>query len=234
VTAHALNCMRLQMRNWKVTALVPCLDEKDRIGDVLKVLINSANIDDILVVDDGSTDGTSGAVKKFKSVKLLRLEKNIGKGGAIKKGLKQVTSEVTLLIDVDLKGLTNEKIGSMVTPVTNEGYDVCIGVLKRGPNWFQYLRKNVLPLMSGERAIKTKILNKILENSLAQEWGIEFYMNLFIKKKKLKLKKIDLVGVDDIRHFRKKGFKVYFKRLLFFWIINIKLFWLSLVWQEAD
>lgn len=220
------------MRNYKVTALVPCYNERERIGEVLIVLINSAFVDKVLVVDDGSTDGTSDVVKRFKDVELIKLKKNIGKGGAVREGLKSVDTKLTFLVDADLEGLTNEKIGLMVKPVLEEEYDACFGVLKRGPGWFQYFRKNVFPVMTGERVIKTKVLKKIMESPHALEWGIEFYMNIYFNKKKLKVKKIDLVGVMDVMNFRKRGFVQYFKRLVTFWKINVKLLWLRIFWDE--
>ena len=214
------------------TALVPCYNEKDRIGDVLKVLVESQYINKVLVVDDGSTDGTQDIVKEFKNVELLRLDKNIGKGGAVREGLKRVGDEYTFLLDADLKGLTNEKIGLMIKPVFVEGYDACFGVLKRGPAWFQFFRKNIFPVMTGERVLRTDVLKNILDSPNAQEWGIEFYMNLYLKKKGLRVKKIDLVAVTDVMNFKKRGFRKYFIRLIKFWIINLKLFWLNLFWKE--
>lgn len=219
------------MRNNKVTAIVPCYNERERIGEVLKVL-NSSYIDKVLVVDDGSTDGTSDIVKRFNGVELIELKKNVGKGGAVREALKRVNTRFTFLVDADLKGLTNEKIGSIIKPVLEGEYDACFGVLKRGPGWFQYFRKNVFPVMTGERVLRTEVLKKIMESPHAQEWGIEFYMNLYLKKKKLKVKKIDLVGVTDIMNFKKRGLELYFRRLVTFWKINVKLMWLKMFWNE--
>jgi len=70
----------------KTVALVPAYNEEPRIAAVLKVVTNSPLVDETIVLDDGSIDNTSGVAAGF-PVKLLRWEKNRGKGTALQAGL---------------------------------------------------------------------------------------------------------------------------------------------------
>ena len=71
----------------KVTALVPCYNEETRVEIILKALQKSPLVDEIVVVDDASTDGTVQAVKKIKNIRLLCLKRNLGKGGEDRKSV---------------------------------------------------------------------------------------------------------------------------------------------------
>lgn len=65
----------------KVTALIPAYNEADRIGETLQAVLKLDMVDQIVVIDDGSTDGTTAVVKDY-PVELIKLDRNRGKGSA--------------------------------------------------------------------------------------------------------------------------------------------------------
>lgn len=92
-----------------VAALIPCYFEEKHIRDV--AARTHIQLDQVLVVDDGSTDGTSEEARSV-AVEVIRHEKNQGKGAAIKTGLRELTSrsgvEWVLILDGDGQHLPEE------------------------------------------------------------------------------------------------------------------------------
>jgi glycosyltransferase involved in cell wall biosynthesis len=83
-----------------VTVLVACYNEAPVIGTVVSAALRTLPTADVLVVDDGSTDGTERAATDA-GARVLRLATNGGKGAAIRRGLPEVRGDVIVLIDGD-------------------------------------------------------------------------------------------------------------------------------------
>jgi glycosyltransferase involved in cell wall biosynthesis len=93
----------------KLSIIIPVFNEKKTIEEILKRVISAPVFDfekEILVVDDCSTDGTSEILEKLKEkfkFLLLRHEKNLGKGAAIRTALNHITGDIALIQDADLE-----------------------------------------------------------------------------------------------------------------------------------
>jgi glycosyltransferase involved in cell wall biosynthesis len=83
-----------------VTVLVAAYNEAPVIGTVVSAARQAVPQGEVLVVDDGSTDGTDRAAAEA-GARVLRLRANLGKGSAIRRGLTEVRSAVIVLIDGD-------------------------------------------------------------------------------------------------------------------------------------
>src|SRR6185436_19213847 len=83
-----------------VTVLVAAYNEAPVIGDVVRDALRAVPSGEVLVVDDGSTDGTDRAAAAA-GARVLRLPVNAGKGVAIRQGLPDAKGEVIVLIDGD-------------------------------------------------------------------------------------------------------------------------------------
>ena len=70
-----------------VSCIIPVYNEKPRIANVLKAVVGHPLIHEVVVVDDGSNDGTEDLVKQFSGVKLIRHEVNKGKTQAVVTGI---------------------------------------------------------------------------------------------------------------------------------------------------
>ena len=98
----------------KLSVIVPVFNEKNTILEVLK-RISAVNIDkEILIIDDGSTDGTRDVLKTVDShqsaadrrndeIKIIYHKRNMGKGRAIRTGLNNATGDVVIIQDADLE-----------------------------------------------------------------------------------------------------------------------------------
>ena len=101
----------------EVTALIACHNGAGVIQDTLRDLLRILPPDNIIVVDDGSTDQTSGRAEEM-GVRVYRFEKNKGKVSAINFGIYRVKTKYTLLLDDDTR------VGNIRLPTSllDEGY----------------------------------------------------------------------------------------------------------------
>jgi glycosyltransferase involved in cell wall biosynthesis len=83
-----------------VTVLVAAYNEAPVIGEVVRQALRAVPSGEVLVVDDGSTDGTEQAASDA-GARVLRLPANGGKGSAVRRGLIEAQGEVIVLIDGD-------------------------------------------------------------------------------------------------------------------------------------
>jgi len=97
------------MRKKKLSIIVPVYNEKPTVVELLE-LVKKVNLGkdmekEIIVVDDMSTDGTRDVLKDLhdRAYKIIFSDKNEGKGGAIKRGLKHVTGDYVIFQDADLE-----------------------------------------------------------------------------------------------------------------------------------
>jgi len=186
----------------KIAAIVPAFNEEKRICNVLEVLSKSNIIDEIIVVDDGSSDNTYGIARLY-TKNVLSLSKNIGKGGAIIKGLQVCDADIMILLDADLVGLTEEHILNLLMPVIKLEVDTTVGVFQAG-RLFTDLAQKIAPFLSGQRVI-TKSMADDIHSFEITKYGFEVAISRYIKYQKLKVKKVVLFEMTHVMKEEKMG-----------------------------
>ena len=94
-----------------VGVVVPCYNEAPTIRELLERVASQPLVREILVIDDGSTDGTSQALsetlaqwpREGPDLRVLRQPINRGKGAALRAGFRRITSPITIIQDADLE-----------------------------------------------------------------------------------------------------------------------------------
>lgn len=111
----------------KIVILMTAYNEARVIGDVIEGLLNSG-YNNIVVVDDGSEDGTSKIAEKY-NVYLLRHIINRGKGAALQTGTDFIIDkDFEVIVHFDADGQHNpEDIERLVKPIIDEDFDVVFG-----------------------------------------------------------------------------------------------------------
>jgi len=112
----------------RLSVVIPAFNEARRLGATLARLRRhlEARSHEILVVDDGSTDGTAEVARAAgDDVRVLRHEPNRGKGYAVRRGMQAATGEVRLMTDADLSTPIEEL--AKLEAALDRGFDVAIG-----------------------------------------------------------------------------------------------------------
>lgn len=109
-----------------VTVIVPVYNEHKTVTTLLDRLFEAPFEKQIVVVDDGSTDGTISVLLQRPGITLVQHPKNIGKGMAIRSGIAHALGEVCIIQDADLE-YSPDEIPSVVQPILDGQVDVVYG-----------------------------------------------------------------------------------------------------------
>lgn len=155
-----------------LTAIVPAYNEELTVGPVVQALIEAGVFDDVIVVDDGSTDGTVEEATRA-GASVLRMLQNGGKGQAMLAGVRVCTGDVGFF-DSDLVGFTPEHAQAMVA-MYEQGYDqVC--AMRDYPSLYCAWELTMSQPITGERIVRRWILDALPETCW-RGYNIETAMN---------------------------------------------------------
>lgn len=118
--------MHTHQRGGLVSVVVPVYNEAATIGNVIERLRRLPFPAEIVVVDDGSTDGTSDVLREFADVRVIRHAVNRGKGAAIRSALPHCTGDIVVIQDADLEYDT-EELPRVVQPLLEQQAAVVYG-----------------------------------------------------------------------------------------------------------
>ena len=97
---------------------------------IIKSIKHLSTKDNLLIVDDGSTDKSNFLIKnlanKFANITLMKHEKNLGKGAAIQTALKKVKNEIVIIQDSDFE-YSPDEYKKLINPILKLGADVVYG-----------------------------------------------------------------------------------------------------------
>ena len=105
----------------KLTVIIPAFNEAKTLEEII-AKVEALNLEkEIIVVDDGSTDGSSEILKKISDngrIKFIQHQKNFGKGAAIKTGLRQASGDIVIVQDADLEQSPDDYY-NLIRPILN-------------------------------------------------------------------------------------------------------------------
>lgn len=212
-----------------ISIIMPAYNEASKIKNTLENIYSIEEIDEIIVVDDGSSDNTSEIVSSIESkkIKIFKLEKNKGKGYALNYGLNIAMENADIIgfLDADL-GSSSKEVKKLIDSILNNEADVIIAKFppakkKGGLGFVKGLaKKSVLEMtgkeldatLSGQRLFKKEVLNKFDEIPFG--YGVEVGMTIDILKYGYTIKEV-LVNMThsetgrDLKGFIHRGKQYY-------------------------
>ena len=121
--------MSQSFSDFTLSVIIPCYNEIDTIGEVIKRVKNSSvKSKEIIIVDDFSKDGTKEFLEEVNDnqIRIIFQKSNKGKGAAIAKGIQYATGEISIIQDADLEYDPSE-YEKIINPIITGKADVVYG-----------------------------------------------------------------------------------------------------------
>ena len=198
----------------KLSVVMPVYNEVKTVEEVVSC-VNEALSEgiekEIIIVDDGSTDGTRGIIEKIhqrhKNVKIFLHDRNQGKGAALRTGFKSATGDIIIIQDADLEYDPRE-YPALLQPILDGRADVVYGSrFLAGPHrvlfFWHYLANQFLTFLSNVltninltdmetcfKAFKRDVLEDITLKS--NRFGFEPEFTMKVAKKKFRIYEVPI------------------------------------------
>jgi glycosyltransferase involved in cell wall biosynthesis len=145
-------------------AIVPARNEAATVAEVVRVARASPLIDEVIVVDGASTDGT-GELARRAGARVIGVREP-GKGQAMLAGLSATDAEVLVFLDGDLTGLAPHHVDRLARPVRSGSAVMVCGLFDRG-RLLTTVFLHLLPILTGERALRRELLASLAPDDVA-------------------------------------------------------------------
>lgn len=179
-----------------ISAIVPAYNEEKTIATVLAVILKSPKVDEVICINDGSTDNTLEEINNFKNkIQIIEIHQNQGKGNAMAEGIKKAKGDIILFLDADFTNLTTEHIETLLNPILNSNYRVVMGILEVKP-----IHK-IFSNLTGQRAYYKEDLLPHLKYISKSKYGAETYLNVVFNKDETK--KVVIKGLLSLPKYQK-------------------------------
>ena len=215
----------------KLSIIIPVFNEKKTVLEILKKIeeISLPKIKkEIILVDDGSTDGTREILKGLEQkYQVIYHKKNMGKGTALRTGFAAATGDIILVQDADLE-YNPQNYSSLLKPILDNKADVVYGsrflnrefhhvfLLSHFANkfltWFSNLLTgfHLTDMWTGYKAFKKEAIQEILPHLTGKRFEIEPELTAWVSKKKYRLQETPLSFKGQNRT-RQEGKKISWK-----------------------
>ncbi|MEA1937407.1 MAG: dolichyl-phosphate beta-glucosyltransferase [Patescibacteria group bacterium] len=207
-----------------LSVIIPAYNEENRIKDTLLKIdkfLTARNYNyEIIVVDDGSCDGTVNLVqdlqKSIPELKIISNQKNYGKGYAVRQGILKARGEFRLFMDAD-NATDIEQIRNFL-PFFQKGYEIVIGnrdlqnsQIKEHQPFYRELLGDLgnfliqLLVISGIRdtqcgfkCFSEKFVEDIFPKLEINRWGFDIEILILAKKNNYKIKAVPVIWTNDV------------------------------------
>ena len=166
-----------------VSVIIPAFNEQQNIKATIETIFNLKEVEEVIVVDDGSTDKTYQQAIKTEA-KVFQLASNQGKGAALNQGVSKTNNDVFLLLDADLRESAIES-KKLLMPVLEGKVDMTVakfpppkqkggfGLVKTLATWSlkKITGQDFSAPLSGQRALTKDVIKEV--SPFSSGFGVE-------------------------------------------------------------
>jgi len=221
----------------KLSVIIPVYNEVNTIAKIIERVKEVPVEKEIIVVDDGSTDGTREKIDSISGIKVLKHEGNCGKGAAIRTGLTIASGELTITQDADLEYDPNDYL-ELIKPIEEGVADVVYGSRNLGNNksgmkaykWGGVFLSHLANLLYGLRITDEATCYKLFETDILKGLSLKCQRFEFCPEVTAKLEKrkyrIKEVPISYNPRFFAEGKKIKWTDgvLAIFYLIKFRFF----------
>ena len=186
----------------KVSVIIPAFNEEKTIGEVVETARNNPFVDEVIVVNDASTDRTPIIAKK-KGAKVINFNQNKGKGWAYYEGVKASEGDIIIFLDADLIGLEPNHITELIRPIIEGEAVTTCGIFEKGRFLTDFSHK-ITPFLSGQRALTREVWENFSYDPNVR-YGFEIVLTEYFWSNKIKVRYVILEGVTQLMKEEKVG-----------------------------
>lgn len=209
----------------ELSIIVPAYNESQRLPNTLNdmqlVLQERAFSAEVIVVDDGSSDGTAervrGLVAGMPQLRVIECEENRGKGEAVRTGVLAARGEVVLFMDAD-NSVSLDQVDLLLQSI-QAGADAAIGsrylersdmarpqpwyrvAWSRLANWFvqRALLRGVIDTQCGFKAFRAEPARRAFEQLTISGWGFDLEVLTLLQEMGYQTVEVPVTFIDDPR-----------------------------------
>ena len=194
----------------RLSIIIPVFNEATTIGEII-ARVRGAPLDlecELVVVDDGSTDGTSGELHKLAAahpgtIRVVTHEKNLGKGAALRSGFACAGGEIVLIQDADLE-YDPRDYPALLRPILEQRADVVFGNRFHGGEHRVLYYRHFLA-----NRLLTTICNLVTDLNLGDmEAGYKVFRMSVLKRLRLRARGFD-IEPELVIKTAKLGVRIY-------------------------
>lgn len=163
----------------RLSVIMPVHNEVETVNDIIERVLSKSVVHELIIVDDGSKDGTIEVIEKLSSekIKILKHETNKGKGAAVRTGFDAASGDVVVIQDADLE-YDPEDYTKLLKPIEDGETDVVYGVrtletqriiMRLGNNFVTW----VTNIIHGQKLFDMETCYKMMRRDIAQVLDLE-------------------------------------------------------------
>jgi glycosyltransferase involved in cell wall biosynthesis len=185
-------------QSWSVGVVISAYNEAENLPRVLNTVCAAEWLQEIIVVDDGSTDATEEVAQRVAErdcrLVAIRLPENQGKAAAMLAGVRALHTDLVIFLDADLVGLKPLHLQQLASLQKSGSSEMAIALFQHG-RFLTDISHRFVPNLTGQRCLWRLEAEEALIPLAADRYGVETGLTIYARNHHWQVRKIIWYGV---------------------------------------